>query len=412
MKRPEHIRQVLQHRFLSQHTRWLEIHDTSAWPLEISLGLPSETVAIQQLDNVRDWITTWQSWQGPGEIIWCNRRWRTLGEQRLPQKLRLDSAVQIAAWIGEANRWQVAKQRYAQLISRWPQLTSILPRHFAMLADYSAADFDCLLQVLDWFHTQSTSLIYPRQLPITGIHSKWLETRQALLADLVYALKNSHANASTTNSAPHFFQQCGLKSPPTLMRMRLLDAKLRSALGGLSDISAPIAELAALPLPLTRVFIVENLQSGLAFDDITGAVLIMGLGYGVNVLADLPWLAHMPCYYWGDLDSHGFAILHRARHHVPHLQSLLMDQTTLLQHQPLWGEEKKPHRAATLSLLSPTEQATYDFLKHHQPGQSIRLEQERIAWDYAWAIIHAIVQPIHNPCYIAESPQSKNAHLL
>ena len=119
-----------------------------------------------------------------------------------------------------------------------------------------------------------------------------------------------------------FYRRCGLKAPPLLVRMRVLDQALRDRIGGIGDITAPVEDLAGIHLPVSHVFIVENLQTGLAMSDIPGAVVFMRLGYNVDVLARLPWLARAKCIYWGDLDTHGFAILHRARSCVPALQSM------------------------------------------------------------------------------------------
>jgi hypothetical protein len=40
--------------------------------------------------------------------------------------------------------------------------------------------------------------------------------------------------------------------------------------------------------------------------------------------------------YWGDIDTHGFAILDRLRTGMPHMRSLMMDQATLQAHRSLW----------------------------------------------------------------------------
>ena len=115
------------------------------------------------------------------------------------------------------------------------------------------------------------------------------------------------------------------------------------------------------------------------------------LGYGVDVLGRLPWVTKANCIYWGDLDTHGFAILNRARTYLPELKSILMDEETLRSYQDLWVEEKTQHGAETLPLLSDREQEVYQAIKRNAWGQNVRLEQERIAWDVAWkALQHAI----------------------
>lgn len=49
-----------------------------------------------------------------------------------------------------------------------------------------------------------------------------------------------------------------------------------------------------------------------------------------------------PVVYWGDLDSDGFAILHRLPTHLPEVASVLMDVETLIDHRDLWVPD--PHR--------------------------------------------------------------------
>ena len=78
-----------------------------------------------------------------------------------------------------------------------------------------------------------------------------------------------------------------MKPLPHIVRLFMLDEGLRQRTGGQRDISARPEELATLDLPISRVCIVENLQTGLAFEDHPGSVVLMGLGYGVGTLARL-----------------------------------------------------------------------------------------------------------------------------
>lgn len=382
MKLPEDVRQTLVRRFQSKHREWL-IGDTgeSQWPLEVPLGLPTEQAALRQVDGVRAWVSAWQGWQGVGTLSWCDRRWKALGVQRLPEKLALRGPEDVAMWIGESARWERAQSRYRALIARWPVLAQQLPRYFDFLADYSDADYQRLTEMLDWIASHPNSNLYPRQLPVSGLDSKWLDGRKGLLTDLVAAIQED------SSSDLDFYQRCGLKAPPLLVRMRVLDQSLRAHVGGVGDITAPVDDLAGISWPVSHVFIVENLQTGLAMSDMPGAVVFMRLGYNVDVLARLPWLARARCIYWGDLDTHGFAILHRARSYIPELQSVLMDEETLLRHKALWVDEAAQHSAAELTLLTKDEQQLYRDLKLQRWGQNVRLEQERIDWAAAWSVL-------------------------
>lgn len=68
---------------------------------------------------------------------------------------------------------------------------------------------------------------------------------------------------------------------------------------------------------MTRVYITENNINGLAFPPMEGSLVIFGLGYGVETLSTIPWLRKVGIIYWGDIDTHGFAILDRLRMTFP-----------------------------------------------------------------------------------------------
>lgn len=115
-------------------------------------------------------------------------------------------------------------------------------------------------------------------------------------------------------------------------------------------------------------------------------------GHAVSELARIPWLGpdhlrgtldqvSLPrLIYWGDLDTHGFAILSRARGIFSRLQSVLMDEATFSGGQALWVNELKPNRAEELRCLAPSEMDVYSGLREHRWGTNLRLEQERLAW--------------------------------
>jgi hypothetical protein len=271
--------------------------------------------------------------------------------------------------------------RYRELVAHWPALARHLPRHFDVLADYDDADYQRLGQLLTWITANPDSNLYPRQLPIGGLDSKWLERRKRLAADLVAAIQDDGRGELD------FYVRCGLKRPPHPIRMRVLDPVLRGCLGGLGDISAPVEELAALDVAPAMVFIVENLQTALAFSDLPGAVVFMRLGYHVGVLGEIPWISRARCIYWGDVDTHGFAILSRARGYLPGIRSVLMDEETLLGHCTLWVKEDVQSAVKELALLTEREREVYVALKQHRWGEAVRLEQERIPWDVAWSAV-------------------------
>ena len=157
----------------------------------------------------------------------------------------------------------------------------------------------------------------------------------------------------------------------------MLDLSL--AVGGLLDVATPAAQFASLAIPARRIFITENEVNGLTFPDVAEGLVVFGLGYGLELLSPATWMQDREIYYWGDIDTHGFAMLERLRATFPSARSLLMDRETLLAHRALWVREAVPFRG-TLQRLEPDERDLFETLVHNRFGEGIRLEQERVSF--------------------------------
>jgi hypothetical protein len=110
------------------------------------------------------------------------------------------------------------------------------------------------------------------------------------------------------------------------------------------------------------------------------AIVVFGAGYCWDALAPATWLNRCGVHYWGDIDTHGFAILDRLRSHFPHVVSFLMDRETLMAHREHWGEEPEPLEQA-LTRLTVEEAALYDELRRGSLQPRLRLEQERVGFN-------------------------------
>jgi hypothetical protein len=110
-------------------------------------------------------------------------------------------------------------------------------------------------------------------------------------------------------------------------------------------------------------------------------MVIFGAGYGFENMASVEWMRDRVIHYWGDIDTQGMAILNQLRRFFPQAASLLMEHETLMEHQPLWGAEPSPE-TGTLSRLTAEERALYDQLRRNELGGQIRLEQEKIGFEW------------------------------
>jgi hypothetical protein len=160
--------------------------------------------------------------------------------------------------------------------------------------------------------------------------------------------------------------------------------ELRKLVGGLRDFETPIEDLAALQIQPKAAVIVENLGTGMALPDIPGTVGIMKLGNAVSALGTVPWLQGIPAVYWGDIDTHGFAILDRARTALPQLRSVLMDEGTTLSYQNLWVTEPTQTTNFALEHLTENELAVYASLKANSWGQRCDLSKSDFLGKNVW----------------------------
>lgn len=355
------------------------------FPLRLRLNKPGARELAAEFDAVRSWIQALTEASKPERGFGYEIEWRTVnhrvhGRNQVPDAVVVSSEDDALRWLGKtrvAGRFNELSQA---TLARYPALADWLA-HKPLLLLQHAGDWARILAVLDWFCAHPRPRLYLRQLDIPEVDSKFIERRRGLLMGLLDQVLPERAIERDATGIRGFSRRYGLREAPPLIRFRVLDPALM--IGGLSDLSVPPVEFAALRLPVERVFITENKINGLAFPPLPGALVIFGLGYGLDRLQDIAWLQQVAVHYWGDIDTHGFAILHRLRASLPHAGSFLMDRATLLAHRALWGQEGDADRfTGTLSRLSAAEQTLFDALKQNRFGEGIRLEQERIA--YSW----------------------------
>lgn len=355
------------------------------FPLRVRLRRPSAREVVERFGEVGDWARALNAAsrgaRGFGfELEREEVRSRVHGANTLP----VAAVVPTEADALRLIRQSTAAERFQALadatLRRYPALRGWLARRPLLALDH-AGRWDEVLAVLDWFTAHPRPGLYLRQLDIPGVDTKFIETHRGLLSELLDPVLPESAVDRTAVGARAFNERYGLRSEPPLVRFRLLDPALY--LRGLSDLSLPPEQFAALRLAVRRVFITENRTNGLAFPDCPGGMVVFGLGYGLERLAEVGWLRRAEAHYWGDIDTHGFGILNRLRASLPEARSFLMDRATLEAHRALWGREPADWRyTGDTSRLTPGERALFEDLLADRCGERVRLEQERIG--YGW----------------------------
>jgi len=362
-----------------------EITGESRFPLKLALTIPTSAELTERFDAVRVWIAGLTALPHT-RIEWREINHRVQGTQRLPQSIWVDCLEDALLWIG--RRAEAA---------RFEELASLTrSTHAALLAWLAKRPFQALelvevwpqlLEVVIWMQQHPHPGIYLRQVNIAGVHSKFIEAHRSVLAEWFDLVLPASAIAAEHTGIRQFAPRYGFLDKPTRIRLRVLDPQIRWISGSpCPDITLDANSFAHLNPPLRRVFITENETNFLAFPQASEAIVIFGAGYGWEALSRATWLHRCDLSYWGDIDTHGFAILDQLRRHFPHTKSLLMDRSTLMAHLTSWGSEPDPI-THDLPNLTKIEGALYDELRDNRIRTHLRLEQEMINYSLVEAAI-------------------------
>lgn len=353
----------------------------SLFPRRLTLKGPDSRELSERFSEVRDWIGQLSAAAGPYRIKWRSVNHRVLGTNEIPAAIWIDELSDALGLIGKRR----AAEQFAALVeltrAKRPELLPWLAKR-PIRALELAEDWPRLLDITGWCLTHPRPAIYLRQINLPGVHTKLIEGHRGVLAELLDLVLPEDSIDGTHTGIVGFCRRYGFLDKPSRVRFRMLDTNVRLLpVDADQDITLTQAAFASLDLPVSKVFITENEINFLAFPDVSDAMVVFGAGYGFDNLAVAPWLHEKELYYWGDIDTHGFAILNQLRGFLPHVVSFLMDQQTLLAHRALWGVEKQP-KTGTLARLNSEESALYIQLLQNHWGDHVRLEQERIGFDF------------------------------
>lgn len=359
------------------------------FPMTVRTRRPERRALSERFDDVRRWIRALEEGSrartGAGyEIGWTEIDHRQLGRNRVPDTIVVPTESDALHLIGKQRAADRFDRLAARTLESLPSLRPWLATKPLKVLEHADA-WPRIVAVLEWLRANPRPGVYLRQLDIPGVDTKFIEARRGLISELLEQVLPPEA---IEPSASSFEARFGLRAKPATIRFRILDP--RHAIGGLTDLAVPVAQLAAHPPTARRVFITENEVNGLAFPPVDDALVVFGLGYGLDALAELAWLREREIHYWGDIDTHGFAILDRLRASFPHARSMLMDRETLVAHEALWVEEGSRH-PGPLARLDDDERALFEELVGDRLGERVRLEQERVGFGCVVRALGAVV---------------------
>jgi hypothetical protein len=364
------------------------VSDESSFPRRLTLKGPTSVQMSEHFDTVRAWIAE-LSTLPHYRVEMRALRHRVLGANEVPRAVwvdTLDDALDALGKRREARRFAAVVERTRE---RQPLLLEWITRKPLKVLELADV-WDRLLDVVDWVKLHPRPGVYLRQVDIAGVHSKFIEAHRGVLIQWLDIVLPPEAVETTASGVSGFARRYGFRDKPQHIRLRALDPAHALLPGsGDADIALDATSFARLAPTASRVFITENEINFLAFPQVPDSLLIFGAGYGFEALGQATWLTRCQVYYWGDIDTHGFAILDQLRTYLPHARSLLMDRATLLAFEAQWGTEEQ-QTLRNLPRLNVEECALYDDLRDNRLSSNLRLEQERIGFGWVEAALAAL----------------------
>jgi len=360
----------------------------SLFPKRLVLKSPTSAEMADHFEEARIWVSELRV-MPHCRVDMREFKHRVFGANAVPHEVWIDTVEDALALIGKQR--DVA--RFTELIDvtrkRQPRLLGWLANR-PMRALELFNEWSLLLDIVVWLQAHSRPGVYLRQVDIPCVHSKFIEAHRAVLAELLDIVLPPALIDPTASGTSQFAKRYGFCDKPVRIRFRVLDPEHALSRGAfLQDITLDAESFARLDPKVARVFITENEINFLAFPQVKDSLVIFGAGYGFEMLSKAEWLSHCRIHYWGDIDTHGFAILDQLRSQFDHVESFLMDRNTLLTFELLWGEEKE-QTLRDLPRLNPEERALYDDLRDNQIRKNLRLEQERIGFEWVESALSAL----------------------
>jgi hypothetical protein len=358
----------------------------AAFPHAFPLGRLDTNALRDDYAPIHAWTVDVQDWARRTGIVldYENRKAKGGTVQAVPTRARvgsIDDAARIASgdW---PERLERGRARFVILLKGYPQAIDI-GRTLRLVDTYSAVDFELLLTVADWYledPARATLGVTPRQVPIPGVHAKWLQSHQAGVQALT--------GLADLGLLPRH---------PSVIHFTYLDPDHRAAGARVHD-SAAVGDSFAPAYPPEVVIISENKDTAIHFLPLAGGISIEGVGKGGKTIASFPWIRDAPVVvYWGDMDRDGYEILDGYRADFDRdVDSILMDPETYEAYEQFGTDLDKHSKAITAEAPRPTtnlhadERAVYLRVLDVQRTGHRRLEQERIPLDRALEAVRLI----------------------
>ena len=376
MKKPPQIEADIERRLAG---RWhLQLTgQEKAFPHAFPIGKPSTAELKSDYSKTFEVTTEWQAWAGERNVTleYENRIATGGARQVVPTRAIVDSLDHAARLLGDdwPERITNARIRLDTVCKRYPLAAGSpqIATTLRLIETYSELDFQLLQVVADWYledPSRASRGVTPRQVPIPGVHAKWLQSHQAGVKALTG------------------LDDLGVLPPhPSRIHFTYLDRQHRAAGRRVHD-SATVGDNFVPEYIPEVVIISKNKDTAIHFPLLDRAISVEGVGRGGKTSATFPWIRNAPVLiYWGDMDRDGYEILAGYRVDFDRdIDSVLMDDATYWAYEKYGTDHDKngrllqPGASRLNGELRSSEHAVYQMLLAADHAGHRRIEQERI----------------------------------
>ncbi|MCW3106597.1 MAG: hypothetical protein JWQ09_1103 [Segetibacter sp.] len=303
----------------------------------------------------------------------ANISFRRTGTHSLPQSITFESLNDYISFIEKEKDWDAFLNSIQLIQNSIPQLTEWVFSNPVTVIENNNI-WPELLKVCKYFLKNPKPNLYIRQLPI-DIHTKFIESNESVIKSLLdFLIPEYKRDESEKAIAKRYF----LKYDEPTIRIRILDPKLK--IDTLSDLRVPLNDFKTLNIKCSNIVITENKMNFLALPNLPSTIAIWsGGGFMVSYLKGVEWFQNMNVLYWGDMDAHGFLILHQVRSYFSQTESAMMNMETFNQFKGQGLTKGEIISQTDLKNLYEFEKEVFLFVK----ANNYRLEQEKITQSFS-----------------------------
>lgn len=379
MKNRSIIRSEINHYYRAKVISWLASHVKDKrevpedFPTHLYLGAPAnEEDVLNNKDAFLSFCNEWSNNLPAGHVEFVDRTYDEIGTVKVPIHLVFETPDELATWAGHKVEYHSAIRCLSLILQEIPELIDSALNVINSLANIDWIDFERMVAVSKWFCShRDNNICLTRQIPIRGVDTHWFEVHSPLLLDFL-------RDYLELNPYRKDLLQLGIVPPPALVRIVIFDDELKNKIGGMKFFACSLDEMPSLNLRPDRIVFMDNIATAVALPSIKGTMAIITPLSHIRDVCQVEWVTHSQCQYLGSIDLRSFAILHNLRLYLPNIESILMDEQTLLSNQDLWTCNDNYRAECAPIALNQSETHLYRCLLDGVYGNNIRLELERL----------------------------------